>query len=198
MTVNPKVVPGGYGYAFQIEKNQMLKITDLEGQQVIDLLAFHSQNDKEYLSMTHTRSTLRRVYLKEGDQLVTNNSRPFLEIVKDTVGVHDLTVACCDEAKYMELGMPNHRSCRQNFTEVLEPYGIEEWRLPDPFNIFQNTPIYENGTWGAEKPPSKKGSYIMIRFLESAICAVSACPYDLNGFNGGQSTPIEVSILDEV
>lgn len=192
---NKKVVPGSYGYAFHIEKDQLLKITDLEGEQVIDLLAFQHQNDKEYLSVTHTRSSLRRLYLEQGDQLLTNYSRPFLEIVEDTVGVHDLTVACCDEAKYAELGLSNHRSCRQNFTEVLEPYGIEEWRLPDPFNIFQNTPIYADGTWGAEKPPSKKGSYIILRFLESALCAVSVCPYVYNGFNGGKSTPIEIEIL---
>lgn len=192
-----KVVSGGYGYAFQVKKNQLIKITDLEGQQVIDLLAFKKDNYKEFLSVTHTRSALRRLYLEKGDALLTNDSNPFLEIVEDTVGIHDLTVACCDKAKYTELGMPEHRSCRQNFSEVLEPYGIEEWRLPDPFNIFQNTPVYADGTWGAEEPPSKKGSYIILRFLEDALFAVSACPYDQNGFNGGKSTSIEVILMSD-
>lgn len=189
------IVPGGHGYAFKVSKNQCVKITDLEGKQVIDFLAFHEQNHKEFLSVTHTRSVLRRLFLKVGDQLVINYSNPFVEIVEDTVGIHDLMVACCDQAKYAQLGLSNHRSCRQNFTEVLEPYGIQEWRLPDPFNIFQNTPVYADGTWGSEEPPSKKGSYIILRLLEDALCAVSACPYDQNGFNGGKSTPIEIALL---
>ena len=68
-------------------------------------------------------------------------------------------------------------------------YGMESHlQVPDPFNIFQNTPYY------TLKPleHSKEGDYVEFRAEKDVICAVSSCPYELGGFNGGKITDIAV------
>lgn len=192
------VVPGGHGKAFHVKKDQVVTITDLEGQQVIDFIAFNSEDYKEYLSVTHTRTGSDgyngRLFIREGDILLTNMRNPIAKIVEDTVGVHDLLIAACNPAYYKELGYPDHRSCHQNFADVLAPYGIGPWQRPDPFNIFQNTQIKEDGTYFHGDSPSKANDYIKIHFLMDSLCAVSVCPFDLYGFNGGKSTPVEINL----
>jgi len=38
-----------------------------------------------------------------------------------------------------KLGLKGHRSCQTNFTEVVEPFKIDRFNRPDPWNLFQNT-----------------------------------------------------------
>src|SRR5699024_3089658 len=130
----------------------------------------------------------------EGDMLLTNFRNPMAEIIEDTVGVHDLLLAACEPKYYQEMGYPGHRSCHQNFVEVLAPYGIEPDERPDPFNIFQNTILNSDGTYVDSDPPSKAGDYIKLKFLMDALCAVSVCPFDIDGFNDGKPTPIQINV----
>lgn len=189
------IIPGGYGHAFSVEKDQLVTITDIKGKQVIDFIAFTSIDYGEYLSVTQTRTTDNEcLFLQKGDKLLTNLRNPIAQIVEDTVEVHDVLIAACDPAYYASIGDPNHRSCHQNFVDVLEPYGIKSWQRPDPFNIFQNTEISSDGSYSYGDPPSRAGDYIQIRFFTDALCAVSACPYDLEGFNNGKPTPIQVQV----
>lgn len=194
-------VRGASGGVFSVSAGQLVTITDLEGEQIVDFLAFVSPNHQEHLSVTHTRFNLRRLFLREGDVLLTNLQNPIIEIVKDTVGYHDMTAPSCDPTFYKNFGGdPNHRSCRQNFAEVLAPYGIENWRIPDPLNLFQNTPDLYHATPNDNKEltlgnaASKPNDYITFRFLTDAIFAVSTCPFDMFGVNGGKSTSAKVSI----
>ncbi|MGM8365296.1 DUF1989 domain-containing protein [Virgibacillus sp. W0181] len=189
------IVDGGEGKAFQVKKDQTVTVTDIEGQQVIDFIAFSANNYKEFLSVTQTRTNLKQqFYLGKNDVLLTNLRNPMANIIEDTVEVHDLLIAACDPYYYEEVGMPGHRSCHQNFVDVLEPYGIEAWQRPDPFNIFQNTQIRSDGTWFQNDPPSKAGDYITLQFEMDALCAISVCPFDIDGFNGGAPTPVKVKV----
>lgn len=190
------IVAGGDGLAFTVKKGQTIKITDIRGQQVIDFIAFRENDYTEFFSATQTRTNLHKsFYITIGDILLTNLRNPMAQIVEDTVGVHDLLIAACDPYYYAEVGYPGHHSCHQNFIDVLEPYGIKPWEYPDPFNIFQNTQIRSDGSWFQDDPPSKAGDYIMLNFKMDTLCAVSACPFDLDGFNDGEPTPIQVEIF---
>lgn len=189
------VIPGGYGYAFHVKEGQVIIIKDLKGQQVVDFIAFSSENYNEYFSAVQTRTSPHQRYiLKEGDLLLTNNRNPMAEIIEDTVGVHDLLLAACEPKYYEELGYPDHNSCHQNFAEVLAPYGIKSTERPDPFNIFQKTVLNREGTYFDDTPPSKAGDYIKLKFQMDALCAVSACPFDIDGFNDGKPTPIQINV----
>lgn len=190
-------VPGGHGAAFIVRAGQLVEVQDVEGQQVCDFVAFAEQNRTEWLSTSHTRSALLRLTVRVGDSLQSNWRRPMFEILRDDVGRNDIITQMCDDRRYrLDFGVEGHRSCRSNFTEVLEPWGIAEWQMPDPFNFFQNAPIHPDRTFGNEVPTGKPGDTLVLLALMDAVVAVSACPQDLNACNGFNPTPLEVRVLD--
>ena len=85
---------------------------------------------------------------------------------------------------------------RTNFTEALEPWGIAEWQIPDPFNFFQNAPIHPDRTFGNEIPTGKARDKLVLRTLMDSIVSVSACPQDLNPCNGFHPSPLMIRILE--
>jgi uncharacterized protein len=194
---NEVLIPGGHGRAFPVEKGQFLEVIDVEGQQVADFVAFAAVDRREWLSTTHTRSSTLRLSLNIGDRLESNWRRPMFEIVRDDVGSHDVITSMCDARRYiLDYGVEGHRSCRTNLTEAYEPWGISEWEIPDPFNLFQNAPIHPDRSFGNEIPPGKAGDKIVFEVLMDAIVGISACPQDLNPCNGFHPSSILARTLE--
>jgi uncharacterized protein YcgI (DUF1989 family) len=195
--VTEVLIPGGHGRAFAVEEGQFLEVIDVEGQQVADFVAFAAQDRREWLSTTHTRSSTLRLSLEVGDRLESNWRNPMFEIVRDDVGSHDVITSMCDARRYkLDYGVEDHRSCRTNLTEAYAPWGISEWEVPDPFNLFQNAPINPDRTFGNEIPPGKAGDKIVLQVLMDAIVGISACPQDLNPCNGFNPSPILARVVD--
>ncbi len=184
------LIPGGHGAALPVCRGQFLEIIDVEGQQVADVVAF-AQDRREWLSTSHTRSATLRLSLEVGDRLESNWRRPMFEIVRDDVGSHDVITSMCDERRYrIDYQVEGHRSCRTNLTEAYAPWGISEWEIPDPFNLFQNAPIHPDRRFGNEVPPGKAGDGILLEVLMDSIVGISSCPQDLNPCNGFNPSPI--------
>jgi uncharacterized protein YcgI (DUF1989 family) len=183
-TTEEILVPAGRARATRVEAGRLLEVVNVEGRQVCDFVAFDADNLDEHLSPTHTRSMLGRLTLRVGDLLRTNARNPIFEFVEDTVGCHDLLIAACDHRRYeLDYGLEGHRNCRANFAEALGPYGIGYLRVPDPINLFQNTPVAANGTLGMEVSPARPGDRVVLRTLTDAVIAASACPQDQNPIN---------------
>jgi uncharacterized protein len=191
------LIPAGEGRAFRVPNGALLEIVDVEGQQVADFISIIENKPEEWLSATHTRSSLLRLNLKVADRLQTNWRRDIYEVVADDVGMHDLITSMCDSRRYtIDYGVEGHRSCRTNFTEALGEWRYEEWQIPDVLNIFQNAPIRADRTFGNEIPTSKPGDKFVIRALiDGIVAAISACPQDLNPCNGFHPSPILARIL---
>jgi uncharacterized protein YcgI (DUF1989 family) len=134
-----------------------------------------------------------------GDRLQTNWRNDIYEVVSDDVGMHDLITSMCDSRRYVkDYGVADHRSCRTNFTEALEPWKYEEWQIPDVINVFQNAPIRPDRSFGNEIPTSKPGDKLVLRALmDGIIAAISACPQDLNACNGFHPSPILARIVEQ-
>jgi len=191
------LVPGGYARAFEVKAGELFTVTDVDGGQIADLVAFNARVLSEKLSPSHTRLALHSIRFKVGDSLRTNLRRPMMEIVEDTVGTHDMLIPACDEQRYsVDYGIDNHRSCVANFEEVLVPWRIERSGIPDPLNIFENASIDSNGALVHLPVVSSAGDNITFRALMDLVCAVSACPMDLNITGGDRITDILVTIRD--
>jgi len=186
-----ETIQGGHGLSVKISKGQTLVIKDLVGEQIVDFIAFAADDFTKYLSVSHTRSTYDKYHLEIGDTLYTAEHEPMIRIVEDSCGVHDMSFPSCNKYIYNNMGIADHRSCQSNFAEDLVIYGIEEWMLPDPIHFFQNSPNMQ-----MLPNHSKQGDYVKLEFLIDAIIAVSACPFDRNGINGGKPTSIQLTIED--
>ena len=199
MTVRlDRVVAGGFGGGWDAHAGESITIVDLEGEQTGDFAAFVATDPEEWLSPAHCREALRSIFVRVGDILVSNRRRPLLEVVADDVGVHDATIPACDPTRYaVEFGVPRHRNCLENLWEPVRERGVDLRRMPEPLNLFQNTPVVADGRIGLTDPISRPGQRIVLRALVDLAGSLSPCPQDIIPGNGLHPTPMRVVVGDE-
>ena len=174
------------GVAVCLKKGNTLSVINPSGHQVCDFWAFAAGNLHEYMSMAHVHTALDSIFPKTGDSLVTNLRRSLLTIIEDTSpGVHDTIIACCDHARYRQLGCESyHDNCADNLLMALIAIGLQAPLIPAPFNIWMNVPVQGDGSTCFESPVSKAGDRISFRAEIDAVAVMSACPQDLTPVNG--------------
>lgn len=191
-----QIVPPRGGFALIVRRGQRFRITDLEGQQVSDLVAFAKDDPTERLSQGNTRKLNNTWLLSTGHRLYSTKCRPLLTIVADTVGRHDLQSSACSPYDYpIRFGITGHPSCLAILTDVLEDHGIPEFLIPDPFNVFMNTDVGENGQIQVRTPLSKAGDYVEFEADMDCLVAMTVCPQDQNACNGFRITPLRVDVF---
>jgi uncharacterized protein len=190
------IVPPRGGFAFFVERGQQFRITDVQGQQVSDLVVFSKDDPTERLSQGNTRKLNNTWLLSTGHRLYSTKCRPLLTIVADTVGRHDLQSSACSPYDYpIRFGITGHPSCLAILRDVLETHRIPEYLIPDPFNVFMNTSVGENGQIEVRAPLSNAGDYIEFRADMDCLVAMTACPQDQNACNGYRITPLRLDVF---
>jgi uncharacterized protein len=190
------VAPAGY-FAAEIRQGQVLRIVDLEGQQVADLVTINAANVAEKLSVMNTISLNKQVFPRVGYVLYSDEARGMMTIIADTCGVHDMLAGACsrftNEKRY---GVKDTRNCRDNLAAALTPWRIAWKDVPFNMNVFMNCPIGADGNWSIQAPKSKPGDYIDFRAEMDIIVAFSNCPQILNACNGFHLTPLKALIYE--
>jgi hypothetical protein len=191
------VVAGGFGGGWAARTGELITVVDLEGEQTGDFVAFVASDPEEWLSPVHCREALHSIFVRSGDELVSNRRRPLLRIVRDDVGVHDATIPACDPTRYsVEFGVPGHRNCLENLWQPVRDQGVAIERMPEPLNLFQNTPIVGDGRIGLTDPISRPGQRIVLEALVDLFGSLSSCPQDIIPGNGLRPTPMRVVVGD--
>ncbi len=171
-------IPPRSGTAFPLKAGQTLTVTDPQGEQVADLLAFNAQDTDEVISSGRTLDYASRLYLTAGDPIYSNRSRILLRITEDTVGRHDFLLTPCsaDTFRIIYNDENPHQGCFGNLAQALAPYGIAPDRIPVAFNVFMNVTI--NATTGAlavEPPLSRAGDHVRFLAETDLIIGLTAC-----------------------
>ena len=188
------IAPAGH-FAAEIRKGQVLRIIDVEGQQVADLVTINAQNLSEKISVMNTISLNRQVFPRVGYALYSDEARAMMTIIEDTCGVHDMLAGACssftNERRY---GVKATKNCRDNLAAALKPWGISWKDVPFNMNVFMNCPIGSDGNWSIQVPKSKAGDYIDFRAEMDVIVLISNCPQLNNPCNAYNPTPVQVLI----
>jgi uncharacterized protein YcgI (DUF1989 family) len=189
------LVPAGTARAVRVPAGRTLRVVNVEGRQVADLVAFSADDPRESLSTVHSIVSLGRLFPTAGDRLRSNRRRPMLEIVRDDTGRHDMLIAACDPWRYeYDFGVAGHRSCSDNFLEALADLRLERHQLPHPVNFFQNM-RYPEGRVEFGESLARPGDTVELRALLDLLVAVSACPMDLNPISGYRVTDIALEVV---
>src|SRR6185503_1869893 len=153
------------GNAFLLSRGDILRVTDPEGEQVADLIAFSRERRPAWLSSGRTFDYNDTVYLTSGHVLYSNRSVPMLTIIEDTVGRHDFLYTPCSAETFAILYRHegHHPSCLDNLAASLEPYGFTADDVPTTFNVFMNVEIGPDGTLTILPPRSRPGDHIELR-----------------------------------
>ena len=89
----------------ELRTGQTLRIVDVEGKQVPDLVCFNLTNPRERLSTNNSRLVQKRWLLTTGHALYSDEGNVMLRITADTVGIHHASAGCCNEfANYLRYG----------------------------------------------------------------------------------------------
>jgi uncharacterized protein YcgI (DUF1989 family) len=189
------IVPASEARTIEVKKGQILEIVDLEGQQVGDVAVWMAADPNEYLSPSHTVSSLSKLVPEVGDSVLSNHRTPLLKILRDDVGRHDLVVPCCDPERYaIDYGEPDHGSCLASLEKALADEGLDlPLRGEMCWNVFMNN-VVEDGKIVTYEPPHAAGSLIAMEAQEDLVVALSACPQDISAVNAYNPTPMALRV----
>jgi hypothetical protein len=180
----------------RVSARSLISIVDIEGTQVGDMFAFSLDDPSEHLSAGHTRSINRTLFPEIGQAFISNRGRPILTIVADTSpGYHDMLFAPCGPAVYrLKFGVDGwHPSCEENFQLAVKELGYEFSSIPDPVNIFQNSPLVD-GTLTLTRTQTSPGDRFTVRAEMDLVFVLTACSSDLAPTNGGRCTSLGIEV----
>lgn len=192
-----KVIAGGEVGTLHVPAGSHVRVVNSLGGQVVDAWFFAADEPAEHASMSHSRAVLRTIRPTIGGQLVTRRREPIVTIVADTTeGIHDMTMPSCDRFRYAQLGAPDHANCADNLVAALADLGHHAPdAIPDPFNLFQNSPVSGSGAITFEPSTAGPGSYVELRAERDLAVVLSACPMDIMPINGGRPREVLVQVL---
>ena len=183
------------GTAFEIAKGQSLRVIDIEGEQVADLIAFAGEDKSEWLSSGRSIDYANSIYLTKRNILYSNRSRPMFTITDDDVGRHDFLLTPCSPQTFQIIYNEKkyHPSCFENLAQHLQRFGFAPDSIPTTFNIFMNVEIGAQGQLQILPPRSKAGDSITLRAEMNLIVGLTACSAEVS--NNYRFKPIGYEIL---
>lgn len=184
------------GTAFILKKGQLLKVTDIQGEQVSDFVCFNLNDKREYLSSGRTMDYAETIFLTKGHPFYSNRSNIMFNIKEDTVGRHDFLLTPCsaDTFRIIYGHTTPHRGCFGNLAEALAPYGIEPDAIPICFNIFMHVTVNgDTGKIDVLPPKSKAGDFIVIEAHMDLLIGMTACSAEMS--NNYSFKPIGYEIV---
>ncbi len=203
--VSEFTIPAREGRAFVVEKGQVLRIHQVTGGQVGDCVFFNANDYKEMFHVgqswsinvicgTGTAKRFKYFYSKPPRENV------MLSVVEDTYGDHwGNCGGRCSTRLYElrdSLAAGTHRSCQENLTEALAPYGLTGDDIIDIFNVFMVADLHPDGSFTIKPTTVGPDDYLDLRAEMDVLAAISACPADTSPTNGGKSNPLGIKIFE--
>lgn len=193
--VSESIIPPKEYLGVELTKGQILRIVDVEGKQVPDLVCFNMKDPTEKLSCNNSRLIQKRWRLTTGHVLYSDEGHEMLTIVGDTVGIHHASGGCCNEpVNFRRYGVHGTRNCRENMALAAECIGITQKDIPGAFCPFMNVVQYDDGRYEILEPTSKAGDYIDLRAEMDLFVSISNCPQEKNPCNGFNPTPLKIEV----
>jgi hypothetical protein len=205
--VTDHILQPGEGVAIVVRRGRFLRVTDLEGGQVVDMAVFNADNPREKLSTSYSRTrsfTPAGITfspsdrLTEGATLVSTICRPLMTFVRDTAepkGMHDAHHRMCDRALFRASGAGERDGCLEIIARAMAPWGLRPEDLPDTLDINMNyTHDCAQRRWVVGEPVSRAGDHVEFRAEMDCIVALSNCPWP--GASRAPASPVRVEVHD--
>jgi hypothetical protein len=198
VSIHDEVLPACEFTTLHLRRGQVLRIIDLEGQQVLDFAAYHPANHEEKLSCIYSNTLNGAWRLKQGHVIYTNRCNEMLTITDDQLGIHHSGGGCCNNELYVSRFGKPHRNCFDNLMAALEPHGVQRTELEADciFNFFMNLEYNPDGSFKFASPPTTAGDYVDVRAEMDILAGLSNCPQDLTATNGFNPTPLRLIIYE--
>jgi len=189
------IVPAGAPWSGIVRQGQVLRITDLEGQQAVDFLCYNAADPQERYHAPNTLKAAGSIFLTAGHRLYSDIARPIFTIIEDQFGGHDTIGGCCSApSNEMLYGVKNCPGCRENFLTALSRHGLGRKDIVPNINWFMRVPVAADGGAAVVLGVSPPGCQVVLRADMDALAVISNCPQINNPSNGFNPTPIRDEI----
>ena len=194
-------IPAGDGWIYKVQRGQILRITDLMGNQAADTFFFNANDLTERYDAQVTIREQASIYLTTGTALKSNRGNTMLTITADTCGRHDtLGGACAAESNMVRYALSKRfmHNCRDTFMLQMALSGLPLTKrdLSHNINFFMNVPVTPEGGLMFADGVSEAGKYVEMLAESDVYCLISNCPQLNNPCNAYNPTPIRVSIWE--
>lgn len=189
------IVPASKPWSGFVERGDVLRLIDLEGQQAVDFLCFRADDLMDRYSATNTVKVQGNAYIGKGTVLYCDSGAPLFTVTEDTIGRHDTVYGCCSQANnFLRYGVHGTANCYDNFLMELARYGLDRHSIVSNVNFFMQVPIAPDGCAGVAAEVSAPGSHVELRAECRVLAVLSNCPQVHNACNAYNPTPIRVTI----
>jgi uncharacterized protein YcgI (DUF1989 family) len=196
--VSDRIIPAREYLGLELRRSQTMRIVDVEGKQVPDLVCFNLANPRERLSTNNSRLIQKRWLLTTGHALYSDEGNVMLRITDDTVGVHHASAGCCNDfANFLRYGERGTRNCLDNMTLAAAPLGLTTKDIPGAFCPFMKVVQHPDGAYEIQEPDSRAGDYLGLLAEMDLFVAISNCPQDKNPCNGFNPTALRVIVYEQ-
>ena len=197
------IIPAAHGRACRVNKGQILRIHQIEGQQVADCAFFNADDPKDQFHVG--QSWAMNVMLGMGTARAPNRfySKPprenlMLTVIEDTTKAHFGNCAgrCSAKLLAMRDNRTGVRSRQENLTEALKEFGISGDDIGDVFNAFMNVDFGSDGGFTVRVPETTREDYLDLQAEMNVIAAISACPNSTGPVNNYAARPLGVKVFE--
>lgn len=195
-------VEAGTGWMHLVKKKQVLRITDLHGNQAADTIFYNANRTEERYHANNTMREQNNVYIGAGTEIRSNDNNVMLKVVADTCGRHDtLGSACSCESNTVRYGVEKRfmHSCRDIFVQTLLSWDgtLDKRDQVCNINFFMNVPVNPDGGSNFSDGISEPGKYVELQAEMDVLVLVSNCPQLNNPCNGYNPTAVGMTIWDK-
>lgn len=194
-------IKAGSGYFKPLLKGQVLRITDVHGNQGLDFLFYDLHNPYDHYSSTQTIVKQKKLYINVGSVMVTESGKELLEMVSDTCTCHDTTGgACATESNTVRYGHHtlHMKTCRDTFIEKIssQPDVYGKIDLVPNINLFAQILKLPDGGFEFLDGISEPGSYVEFKAINDCMILISNCPQINNPCSGFNPTTNTIMIFE--
>ena len=191
------IVPACEGKMFTVKKGQTLRVIAVEGPQAADLIVFNEHDMRESYSAWLTRQNsgcftrVKKLY----------STLPAMKVMFTVLNAKDgifwLSGARCNALCYETLnGIKGHNSCQDILAELVKPYGLTHYDVPEVLNIFMKAVFQKDGSYKFIASPVSKGDYVDLLAEMDCLVGVAACPDEFGEYNNYEAKPLGIQIFD--
>lgn len=184
------------GQSFLVRRGDVIRIVDVQGQQVADLWAFVTEGPQlDWLSTSQTRDINEKLFPRVGEHFYSTQGVPLLTLIEDaSPGPHDMLFPACNRWLCERAGLPDHPNCQDNLIAALKRVGVALPAVPDPVDFFQNSLPEADGRLDVLASINPPGGYVALRAERDLLLVVTACSVDFHPTNGDKCTEIAIEV----